>query len=29
VRPGLPEPTIAKTKDASAKPNRSQQAAAH
>ena len=29
VRPGLPEPTIAKTKDPSAKPNRSQQAAAH
>ena len=29
VRPGLPEPTIAKTKDTSAKPNRSQQAAAH
>lgn len=29
VRPGLPEPTIAKTKDPSAKPNRNQQAAAH
>src|SRR6187455_1562580 len=29
VRPGLPEPTIAKTKDTSAKPNRSQPAAAH
>jgi nitrate/nitrite transport system ATP-binding protein len=29
VRPGLPEPTIAKTKDPSAKPNRSQQAAAY
>jgi nitrate/nitrite transport system ATP-binding protein len=29
VRPGLPEPTIAKTKGPSAKPNRSQQAAAH
>jgi nitrate/nitrite transport system ATP-binding protein len=29
VRPGLPEPTIAKTQDPSAKPNRSQQAAAY
>jgi nitrate/nitrite transport system ATP-binding protein len=29
VRPGLPEPTIATTQDTSAKPNRSQQAAAH
>jgi nitrate/nitrite transport system ATP-binding protein len=29
VRPGLPEPTIAKTKDPSAKPNRSQTAAAY
>jgi len=29
VRPGLPEPTIAATQDTSAKPNRSQQAAAH
>jgi nitrate/nitrite transport system ATP-binding protein len=29
VRPGLPEPTIATTQDTSAKPSRSQQAAAH
>jgi hypothetical protein len=29
VRPGLPEPMIARTQDPSAKPNRGQQAAAH